>query len=79
MLFLTMHSALFYLRLYGIGHIVKDHSDTERGIPLPPLHGLFYMYHPTDRIAHTTAFVPPVVEIAQWIHHDGSIRRPIAH
>ena len=33
------------------------------------------MHHPTDRIAHTTAFVTPVVEhwlereIAQWVHH----------
>ena len=32
-----------------------------------------------DRITHTTAFVTPVVEhwleqeIAQWIHHEGSI------
>ena len=36
---------------------------------------LFYMHHPTARIAHTTAFVTPVVEhwlereIAQWVHH----------
>ena len=21
----------FYLRLYGVGHMVKDHSDSERG------------------------------------------------
>ena len=27
----------FYLRLYGVGHMVKDHSDSERGNPLPPL------------------------------------------
>ena len=74
--------------------MVKDHSDNERGSPLP-LHGLlfpscskgsfygdtlsdqqqgfFYMYHATERIAHTTAFVTPVVEhwlereIAQWV------------
>ena len=32
------------------------------------------MHHPTERIAHTTAFVTPVVEhwlereIAQWVH-----------
>ena len=26
----------FYLRLYGIGHMVKDHSDSERGNPLLP-------------------------------------------
>ena len=36
--------------------------------------------HPTDRIVHTTAFVTPVMEhwlereIAQWVHHEGSIR-----
>ena len=60
----------FYLRLYGVRHMVKDHSDSERGNPLLP-HG---MHHPTDRIAHTTAFVTPVVEhwleweIAQWVH-----------
>ena len=62
--------------------MVKDHSDSERGNPLPS-HGLFfpinskvffYMHHPTDRIAHTTAFVTPVVEhwlereIAQLVH-----------
>ena len=31
----------FYLRLYGIGHMVKDHSDSERGNPLPS-HGLLF-------------------------------------
>ena len=29
----------FYLRLYGVRHMVKDHSDSERRNPLPP-HGL---------------------------------------
>ena len=75
----------FYLRLYGVRHMVKDHSDSERGNPLPP-HGLlfpisskgsFIFHHPTDRITHTTAFVTPVVEhwlereITQWVHHKG--------
>ena len=78
-------------RLYSVGHMVKDHSDSERGNPLPP-HGLlflisskgFYMHHPTDRIVHTTAYVTPVMkhwlewELAQWVHHEGSIRQPIA-
>ena len=38
------------------------------------------MHHPTDRIAHTTAFVTPVVEhwpereIAQWVHRTMSER-----
>ena len=31
----------FYLRLYGVGHMVKDHSDSERENPLPP-HGLLF-------------------------------------
>ena len=31
----------FYLRLYGIGHMVNDHSDSERGNPLLP-HGLLF-------------------------------------
>ena len=26
----------FYVRLYGVGHMVKDHSDSEKGNPLPP-------------------------------------------
>ena len=26
----------FYLRLYGVIHMVKDHSDSEKGNPLPP-------------------------------------------
>ena len=44
--------------------MVKDPSDSERGNPLSP----------HNRIAHTTAFVTPVVEywlereIAQWVH-----------
>ena len=31
----------FYLWLYGIRHVVKDHSDSERGNLLPP-HGLLF-------------------------------------
>ena len=26
----------FYLRLYGVRHMVKDHSDSEKGNSLPP-------------------------------------------
>ena len=32
----------FYLRLYGVGHMVKDHTDSERGNPLPA-HGLLFL------------------------------------
>ena len=52
--------------------MVKDHSDSEKGNPLPPHRLLlsinskfFYMHHPTDRITHTTAFVTPVME--HWL------------
>ena len=31
----------FYILLYGVRHRVKDHSDNERGNPLPP-HGLLF-------------------------------------
>ena len=56
--------------------MVKDHSDTERGNPLPPpgllfpinSKGFFYIHHPTDRIAHTTAFVTPVVD--NWLERE---------
>ena len=71
----------FYLQLYGVRHMVKDHSDSEKGNPLLP-HGLLFPINSKgsfictfpDRIAHTTAFVTPVVEhwlerdIAQWVH-----------
>ena len=62
----------FYLRLYGVGHMVKDHSDSERGNPLPP-HGLLFPINSKgsfictipERRAHTMAFVTPVVE--HWL------------
>ena len=36
MFYLTTHSTHFYLRLYGIGYTVKDHSDRETRNALPP-------------------------------------------
>ena len=39
--YLTTLSTHFYLWLYGIRHKAKDHSDSERGNPLPP-HGLLF-------------------------------------
>ena len=71
--------------------MVKDHSDSEKGNPLPPHRLLFtinrkgsFICTIPDRKAHTTAFVTPVMEhwpereIAEWVHHEGSIRQPIA-
>ena len=59
----------FYLQLYGIRHMVKDHSDRKTGNLLLP-HGLLFPI----RIIHTTANVTPFME--HW--HEGLIRRPIA-
>ena len=79
MFYLTTCST--HLWLYGVGHMVKDHSDIERGSLLLPLHGLLFLI---SWKAYTTDFVTPVVEhcleceIAQWVHHEESIQRPIA-
>ena len=57
---------VIWLRTYGIGPFRYQQRK-----PLPPLYGLqairlqarfLYMYHPTERTVHTTAFVSPVVE-----------------
>ena len=84
MFYLAMHST-HYLRLYGVRHMVKDDSDSEKGNPLPP-HVLFFPISKgsSHMIIHTTAFVTPVMkhwlerEIAQCVHHEGWIGGPIA-
>ena len=72
----------FYLGLYSVIHMVKDHSDSERENPLPTLGRLFpisskvvffYMRHPTHKITHTTAFVTSVVE--HWLEREIGWRR----
>ena len=45
MFYLTTHSTQFILRLYGVGHMVKDHSDSERE------RGMFYL------TTHSTHFI----------------------
>ena len=87
MFYLTTHST-FFIYGYMASDMVKDHSNRKKGNPLLP-HGLLFPINSKgsfictipDRIAHTTAFVTPVVkhwlerEIAQWVHsHEGSIR-----
>ena len=65
--------------------MVEDRSDSQRENPLPPLMGYSFrlaLRNPANRVAHTKAFVTPVVEhwlkreIAQRVHYEGSIRRP---
>ena len=83
MFYLTMHSTHF---IYGYmaSDIVKNHSDSERGNPLLP-HGLLF---PISSKGSFICITPqPLLhqlehwlewEIAQWVHHEGSIQRPIA-
>ena len=80
MFYLTMLTTHF-IDGYMASDMVKDHSDSEKGNLLPPHRllvpinskGSFICTIP-HRIAHTTAFVTPVVEhwlereIAQWVH-----------
>ena len=83
MFYLTIALNSFYFWLYGVRHMEKDHSATCSCDHMPTLFDwqqeLFYMHHPTDRIEHTMAFVTPVVEhwlereVAQWVHHEGSV------
>ena len=62
----------FYLRLYGVRHMVKDHSESERGNQLPP-HGLLFPINSKgyfictipDRIAQTMPFVKSVLGL--WL------------
>ena len=82
----------FYLRLYSVGHMVKDHSDSERGNPLPP-HGLlflinskvFFVYAPSHRqdstyygLCYTSRGSLAGTIYSLIVHREGSIRRPIA-
>ena len=74
----------FYLRLIGVRHMVKDHSDSERGNLLPP-HGLLFsinskgsfictMHYPQTGLHIQQPFLTRVMEhwlereIAQWVH-----------
>ena len=48
----------FYLWLYGVGHVVKDHSDSERGNPLLP-HGYSFRLassHIQDNTYHSLCY-----------------------
>ena len=82
----------FYLRLYGVKHMVKDHSDSERGNPLPP-HGLLFLIsskvflyapsHRQDNTYHSLCYtshgaLAGTRNSSMGPPHEGSIRRPTA-
>ena len=83
----------FYLRLYGVRHMAKDHSDSNREetrchhkrYSFRLAARVFYMHHSTDRIAHTRAFfytsrgtLAGTRNSSMDQPHEGSIRQPIA-
>ena len=83
----------FYLRLYGIRHMVKDHSDSEKGNPLLPHRLLFpinskdFLYAPSHRqdstyhgLCYTSrGALAGTKNSSMGSPHEGSIRRPIAN
>ena len=86
MLYLTTHSTHF---IYGVGHMVKDHSDSERENPLPPHRLLFpisskvfCLYAPSHRqdctyqgLCYTSrGLLAGTRNSSMGPHHEGSIR-----
>ena len=55
MLYLMVELKAFYLRLYGVRHIVKDHPDSERGNPLSSLRELLF---PISRNGYFICILP---------------------
>ena len=73
----------FYLRLYGVRHMVKDHSDSEKGNRLT---ARVLLYAPSHRqnstyhgLCHTSrGALAGTRNSSMGPPHEGSIRRPIA-
>ena len=78
--YLMTHSTHFILWLYGIGHMVEDHSDSERGNPLPP-HGLHDSPTWATWFPHMGYMIPPhglhdSPTWATWFPHMGYMIPP---
>ena len=79
----------FYLRLYGVRHMVKDHSDSEKGNLLPP-HRLLFPINSKgsficrqDNTYHSLCYtsrgaLAGTRNSSMGSPHEGLIRRPIA-
>ena len=59
-MFLMTHSTHFIYILYGIEQTIMDHSDIEKGIPLPSLQGLLFPI--SSKGLYIPVFVTPIVE-----------------
>ena len=60
MFYLTTHSTHFIYDLYGIRRMVKDHSDSQKGNPLPP-HMLLFL------INSNGSFICTILQTGQHI------------
>ena len=94
MFYLTMHSTHFILWLYGVRHMVKDHSDSERGeetccrhigysFQLAARVLLYASSHRQDNTYHSLWYTSRGAlggtrNSSMGPPHEGSIRRPIA-
>ena len=93
MFYLTTHSTHFILRLYGVGHMVKDHSDSEREKTRCRHMGYSFrltarvlLYAPSHRqystyhgLCYTSrGALAGTRNSSICSPHEGSIRRPIA-
>ena len=74
----------FYLRLYGIRHMVKDHSYSEKGNPLLPARVILYApSHRQDSKYHGLCYtsrgaLAGTKNSSMGPPHEGSIQWPIA-
>ena len=82
----------FYLRLYGVRHMVKDHSDSKKGNPLPPhrlllsINSKVFLYAPSHRQDNTyhglcytsRGALAGTRNSSMGTPHEWSIRRPTA-
>ena len=81
----------FYLRLYGVRHMVKDHSDSEKGNPLLPHRllllinskGSFIRTIPQDNTYHSLCYtncgaLAGTRNSSMGPPHEGSIRWPMS-
>ena len=75
----------FFLRLYGVRHMVKDYSDSEKGNMVPPhrlllsINSKVFLYAPSniqDNTHHGLCYTSRGT--LAGTRNEGSIRRPIA-
>ena len=66
---LYIYICIFYLRLYGVRYMVKDHTDSEKGNPLPP-HRLLFPINSKGYFICTTPHVPmkPALYISLYVY-----------